>query len=343
MPMNPDGSYNLYGFFNLGGTLSGRLSSNGPNLQNIPASGSNPAKARIAKMIKRCVKAAFGDLFCGLDFASLEDRISALTTKDPVKLKVYTDGYDGHCLRAHAYFGDQMDGIIGHSVASVNSIAKLYKPLRQMSKAPTFALTYQGTYVTLMNNCGFSEEQAKSIDAKYHELYVVSDQWVAAKIEQATKDGYVTCAFGLRVRTPLLKQVILGNRSTPFRAQAEGRTAGNALGQSYGMLNTRAASEFMKKVRASKYRLLIRPGAHIHDAQYYTIPDDLELLEWMNYHLVKAVEWQEDPAIAHDEVKLGGELSIFYPDWSVELELPNGASQDKIRELADEHILKFAA
>ena len=39
---------------------------------------------------------------------ALEDRISALTTKDPEKLKVYTDGFDGHCLRAYAYFGDQM-------------------------------------------------------------------------------------------------------------------------------------------------------------------------------------------------------------------------------------------
>lgn len=343
MPMNPDGSYNLFGFFNLGGTLSGRLSSNGPNLQNIPASGANKAKARIAKMIKRCVRAAFGDLFCGLDFASLEDRISALTTKDPVKLKVYTDGFDGHCLRAHAYFGDQMPDIIGDTVASINSIAKLYKSLRQISKNPTFALTYQGTYITLMNNCGFDEATAKDIEKKYHELYWVSDQWVAEKIEQATKNGYVTCAFGLRVRTPLLKQVILGNRSTPFRAAAEGRTAGNALGQSYGLLNTRAASEFMKKVRASKYRLLIRPGAHIHDAQYYTVPDDLELLEWMNYHLVKAVQWQEDPAIAHNEVKLGGELSIFYPNWSVELEIPNGASQDQIRDLADEHFLEKCA
>lgn len=47
----------------------------------------------------------------GLDFASLEDRISALTTKDPNKLKVYTDGFDGHCLRAAAYFGDQMPEI----------------------------------------------------------------------------------------------------------------------------------------------------------------------------------------------------------------------------------------
>lgn len=341
MPMAPDGHHYLFGFFNLGGTVSGRLSSNDPNLQNIPASGANKAKARIAKMIKRCVKALKGFLFVGLDFASLEDRISAVTTRDPMKLKVYTDGFDGHCLRAYAYFGEQMPDIIGTCVQSVNSIAKLYKSLRQMSKAPTFALTYQGTFITLMANCGFSEELAKEIEARYHELYVVSDQWVAGKIAEAGKVGYVTGAFGLRVRTPLLKQVILGNRVTPFEAAAEGRTAGNALGQSWCLLNSRAASEFMKKVRKSIHRLKIRPCAHIHDAQYFLIPDDIEVLCWMNKHLVKAVEWQDHPDIANDDVKLGGELSIFYPDWSTELEIPNDASHDTIETLAAEHFEKY--
>ena len=47
-------------------------------------------------------------LMVGADYASLEDRISALQTKDPEKLKVYLEGYDGHCLRAYAYFKNQM-------------------------------------------------------------------------------------------------------------------------------------------------------------------------------------------------------------------------------------------
>lgn len=49
-----------------------------------------------------------GHLFCGADFSSLEDMISALTTKDKNKLKVYEDGYCGHCLRAYAYFKDEV-------------------------------------------------------------------------------------------------------------------------------------------------------------------------------------------------------------------------------------------
>lgn len=269
----------------------------------------------------------------GLDFASLEDRISALTTKDPEKLKVYTDGYDGHCLRALSYFRERIQNIDPNSVESVNSIAASYPDLRQASKTPTFALTYGGTHVALMAKCGFDKPQALEIEARYHELYKASDDWVAAKVKQATIDGYVTVAFGLRVRTPMLAQVVLGTRATPYEAEAEARTAGNALGQSWCLLNTRACVEFMRKVRASPYRLLIRPIAHIHDAQYFTIPDDVEVLAFVNEHLVKAVEWQDHPDIAHPQVKLGGEVGVFWPSWAKEITIPNYANAGAIPDI----------
>jgi len=81
--LKSDGTVWLHGSFNLGGTVSGRLSSSEPNLQNIPA------KSVYAKLIKECFEGPKGWLFCGADFNSLEDMISALTTKDPNKLKVY--------------------------------------------------------------------------------------------------------------------------------------------------------------------------------------------------------------------------------------------------------------
>lgn len=225
-----------------------------------------------------------------------------------------------------------------YDVATINSIEYLYKPLRQDSKAPTFALTYQGTYITLMNNCGFSEAKAKSVESRYHDLYVISDDWVQGKLDQASKDGYVTVAFGLRVRTPLLKQVIRGTSKTPYEAQAEGRTAGNALGQSWCLLNSRASAEFMGGVRKSKFRLDIRPCAHIHDAQYMMIRDEIDAIAYTNEHLVKAVFWQEHPDIQHDEVKLGGEFSIFWPDWSNEIVIPNHATQEEIFACIDAHM-----
>lgn len=211
-------------------------------------------------------------------------------------------------------------------VEIINSIKHSHKDLRQRSKGCTFALTYAGTWRTLVQNFGFSEQEAKNIEARYHELYKESDEWVSKKMKKAAIDGYVDVAFGLRVRTPVMHQCILGLRNTPKEAEAEKRTAGNALGQSYGLLNSRAGMAFNQKVRASKYALDIKPVAQIHDAQYFLVKDDADVLLWMNRHLVKEVSWQEDPAIYHPEVHLGGEVSIFYPDWSKELTIPNNVN-----------------
>lgn len=232
-----------------------------------------------------------------------------------------------------------------HDVSRINSIAEKdspYAPLRQDSKVPTFLLTYGGTYIGMMAQCSFPEAKARQIEDRYHDLYKVSDQWVSDRLDEASQRGYVKIAFGLRLRTPLLKQVIRGTSATPYEAQAEGRTAGNALGQSWGLLNTRASVEFMQTVRAGPHRLDIRPICHVHDSQYYLIRDDVGLVRYVNHHLVKAVEWQEDPLIFHEIVKLGGELSIFHPSWAHEAVIANGASEEDIFAAIDKHFEKLA-
>ena len=69
------------------------------------------AKYGMQGEVSKCFKYMPGWLFIGLDFQSLEDRISALTTKDPAKLAVYLYGFDGHCLRAQTYFSENMPDI----------------------------------------------------------------------------------------------------------------------------------------------------------------------------------------------------------------------------------------
>jgi DNA polymerase-1 len=325
-----DGIVWLHGSFNLGGTVSGRLSSSDPNLQNIPAG------SIFGKLIKSLFMGPPGWLFCGADFNSLEDYISALTTKDPNKLNVYIKGFDGHCLRAAYYFRDQLGHIDLEDPKSVNQIKKTHPELRQDSKAPTFLLTYGGTYHGMMSNLGWEKEKSQAIEANYHELYKVSDAYVQSRLQQASKDGFVAVAFGLRVRTPLLKQVVFGSKHMPYEAAAEGRTAGNALGQSYGLLNNRAAVDFWRKVWASPYRLDILPCALIHDAIYPIIRDNVEVVAWANRELIASMRWQELPEIQHDTVKLGAALDVFWPDWAHPTTLPNDARPEEILKVCRE-------
>lgn len=101
------------------------------------------------------------------------------------------------------------------------------------------------------------------------------------------------------------------------------------------MLTARAIKAFMEKVRNSPYRTKIRVCNIIHDAAYFLVDDDIDTVLWLNENLVKEFEWQDDPVIAHPDVHLGGELSIFWPDWSHELTVPNGCSREKLLSLVD--------
>jgi DNA polymerase-1 len=325
-PLASDGCHYVFGSFKLGGTVSGRISAKNPNLQTIP-SGSH-----FAKIIKQCFIAPPGYIMVGSDFNGLEDFINTVLTKDPNKVKVLRDGYDGHSFRAAYYWKDKFDFIDMDSPESVLRIKHEYGTWRKNSKPVSFALQYQGTWSTLVKNCGFMESEAKAIESNYHELYKVSMDWVTNRIEQATKDGYAIGAFGLKIRTPVLAQVIMGNKYTPQEAQGEARTLGNALsGQSYSLLNNTSSTRFMKLARAHPdYRLLIRLCAHIHDAQYMYIKDDFALLTWVNKHLIEAMAWQDLPELQCEGLRIGSELDVFYPTWADDFTILNGMSQGEI-------------
>ena len=68
---------------------------------------------------------------------------------------------------------------------------------------------------------------------------------------------------------------------------------------------------------------------------------DIDAIRFANEHIVKACEWQDHPDIWHEEVKLGGEFSIFYPTWAEEVGIPNGATAEDIYNAFEKHIVKL--
>lgn len=223
-------------------------------------------------------------------------------------------------------------------VKVINSIKKKYKHLRQESKGYTFALTYNCIAKTLETKFGASKEKAEKIYKAFHSLYHVSDEWVQSKIETAFSHGYVVGAFGLKLRTPKMSKSMKSDLDKNFAVGEEFRTAANALGQSYGLLNSRSGVEFNRSVRNSPYRYDIRPICQIHDAQYFIIKDDPDVFLFCNEGLVKADSWQELPEIKHPDVHLGGELSIFYPTWGEEFVVPNHVSKEELLSLTDKYL-----
>lgn len=328
--LKDDNCYYLHGNFNLGGTVSGRLTSSNPNLQQIPS------HSQYAKLIKKCFAAPKNWIMVSSDFNALESVVNALITKDPNKLRPMIENIDSHCFNAFYYYPNKLDGIID-TKESINSIKHLYPQIRQDSKTVTFAAQYGGTWRTFVDT-GIPEEEAKAIETNYHNLYSVSDEWINNQLIEASNTGYVVTAFNLKVRTPILKQVLLGNKHTPNEAKSEGRTAGNAIGgQSYCMLNNRAAIELQQRILASSYSLDIKPIAHIHDAQYFIIKDSVGCVEWFNKNLIECMQWSDLPELQHPIVKIGAELSIHYPNWSYEIGIPNNISKQQILKICKEN------
>lgn len=322
------GSVNrICGFLNLAGTVSGRLSASEPNTQQFPASGS-----RFAKPVKKLFKSSDEWIMAGIDYNALEARIDALTTKDPVKLKVFTEGWDVHCLNASIAFGKFMPDIDFHNLNSVNSIKEHYPQYRQKAKNYGFCLQYGGTEHALVKQVGLTPEEASEAYSNYHETYHVSNKWKQAHIKFACENGYIVTGFGLRVRTPILANTVYSEKmSNP--ASAEARTAGNALGQGWGVLNDRAMNEVVDNIDKLGLTEDILPINKIHDACYYLVRNDIDTILKLNELTVKAAKWQDHPVIAHDEVHLSGQLDLFYPDWSHPITLPEDCTEEQLINL----------
>jgi DNA polymerase-1 len=71
----------------------------------------------------------------------------------------------------------------------------------------------------------------------------------------------------------------------------------------------------------------------IHDAIYLVIKDRLGIIKWVNDNLAECMAWQEAEEIQHEDVKLFGELDLFYPDWSTAITLPNLSTKQDIVDL----------
>ena len=315
----------LHGSLRLGGTQSGRLSSREPNLTNLPAHGP------MGKLVKSCIVAPPGFLFAGADFSALEERIGAILSKDPNRIKVYTDGFDGHSMRAQKYFANQMPDINPNDVDSINSIAAKYPNLRKDSKPPTFAMQYGGTWHTLHKRAGFPVDQAKEIEKAYHELYAVSDEFAAKNKLLMEKDGFVECAFGLKLRTPIISQCVLGNSRTPYEAEGEARSANNAITQSWGMLLNRAMIATNKRIEDAGYGIRILPINMIHDAGYFLVEDSPECIKFLNDTLIEEMCWNDDDLIRSTDVPMEASLEIGR-SWDKLTNLHNNAT---IKEITD--------
>lgn len=284
-----------------------------------------PSGSSYGKVIKSCMVSRPGFIYASSDYAALEARVIANLSKDQASIDVYLKGIDSHSLNALWYYRDQMPDIDPDSVDSINSIKDKYPELRQASKASTFALSYMGTAQTLHSRNGLPMDEALAVEAGYKDLYKGVVEFSEANIRFAEINGYVKCAYGLKVRTPNI------NSNDPGLKAAEGRTANNAVSQSWGSLMNRAGIEMFKRIRLAGYEDDILILNQVHDSMSFEVRDNPEVIKWLNDNLIESMckDFLDD-----QPVQLEAELDIGY-SYDKQYTVPNNMPIDYFNELKE--------
>ncbi len=192
----------IHATFLQNGTTTGRLSSQNPNLQNIPVGTEK------GKVIREAFVAEKGTKLLALDYSQIELRIAAFLSGDEKLISAFKNGVDIHTAVAAEVFDTTPD--------------KIDKEMRRRAKVINFGILYGMGVSALQKNLGTDRKTAQAFYDKYFEKYPGLGKYMENTKAEASKKGYTETLFGRRryfegIKSPL-----------PFiRAQAE-RMAINA-------------------------------------------------------------------------------------------------------------------
>ena len=165
--------------------VTGRLSSNDPNLQNIPIRTTEGRKVREAFV------APEGCVIASADYSQIELRIMAHISGDEALVKAFHEGLDVHRATAAEVFGVSVDAVSTEQ--------------RRYAKVINFGLIYGMSAYGLAGNLKIERAAAQQYIAKYFERYPGVAQYMERTREEARSNGYVETVFGRRLWLPDIK------------------------------------------------------------------------------------------------------------------------------------------
>jgi DNA polymerase-1 len=198
LPKMVDKNSRLHTTFNLTIAQTGRLSSNDPNLQNIPV------RTEIGKQIREAFVADTGKVFVSADYSQFELRLAAFLSKDKKMIEMFNRDVDIHTATASEIFGRNPEDVT--------------KNMRRDAKIINFGILYGMSTHGLSVATGMSREQAESFIKKYFELREPLLEYLESLKKQAKEEGYVETLFGRRRPMPDIKSSNFMVRSTAERA-----------------------------------------------------------------------------------------------------------------------------
>ena len=226
--------------------VTGRPSSNEPNLQNIPV------RTPEGRRIREAFVAGPGNLIASADYSQIELRIMAHISGDAALIRAFETGVDIHRATASEVFGVAPEAVSAEQ--------------RRYAKVINFGLIYGMSSYGLAKSLGIDNGAARNYIERYFDRYPAVRAYMERTREQAREQGYVETVFGRRLYLPDIR-----SPNGPRRAGAE-RAAINAPMQG-------TAADLIKKSMVAVQKALddrhmaTRMIMQVHDELVFELPE----------------------------------------------------------------------
>ncbi|MAH78736.1 MAG: DNA polymerase I [Rickettsiales bacterium TMED254] len=266
--------------FGMASTTTGRLSSNDPNLQNIPIS------SNAGKQIRKVFVAENGFKIVSIDYSQIELRILAHVANIKTLQSGFIKNYDIHTITAMEVFR--------------KTEREVTDELRRKAKTINFGIIYGISPYGLANQLDISNSEAKTYIERYFKQYPGIQNYMYQTISFCKKNGYVVTPFGRRVYIPYI------NDKAAIRRNYAERSAINAPIQG-------GAADLIKRsmIKVVDYlnqkRLKTRMLLQVHDELIFEVP--LNEINEVPGNLSKIMELAHEPVYKFS-VPLKAEVGI---------------------------------
>ncbi len=254
--------------YNQASVLTGRLSSNDPNLQNIPVRTEDGRKIRTAFV------AAPGKTLISADYSQIELRVLAHIADIEALKDAFEEGLDIHAMTASEMFGVPVEG--------------MPSDVRRRAKAINFGIIYGISAFGLANQLGISRSEAGDYIKTYFERFPGIQAYMADMRARVKAQGYVETIFGRKVHFPNANSSNPAERSFVERASINAPIQGSAAD-----IIRRAMIKMEPALKAAKIPadMLLQ----VHDELIFEVP--LDAVDTAIPAIVKVMESAAAPAV----------------------------------------------
>jgi DNA polymerase I len=239
-------THRVHTTYALAATTTGRLSSNEPNLQNIPV------RTEDGRKIRRAFIATPGHKLVSADYSQIELRLLAEIADIPALKQAFRDGLDIHAMTASEMFGVP--------------IKDMPAEVRRRAKAINFGIIYGISAFGLANQLGIAREEASAYIKKYFERFPGIRAYMDATRDFCRSHGYVETLFGRKCHYPDIKASNASVRAFNERAAINARLQGSAADI------IRRAMIRMEDALAEK-KLSAQMLLQVHDELIFEVPE----------------------------------------------------------------------